>query len=56
MHVLHFVIIKDKDFLVCAIFVKFLARQHGVQKSYCSHPGRTHSRHTLLKGAHWPNG
>ena len=29
----------------------FLARLHKVQKSYCSHPGRTHShsRSTLLK-------
>ena len=29
----------------------FLARLHEVQKSYCSHPGRTHSRSrsTLLK-------
>ena len=32
---------------------EFLARLHEVQKSYCSHPGRTRSRsrsrHTLLK-------
>ena len=27
----------------------FLARLHEVQKSYCSHHGRTRSRHTLLK-------
>ena len=26
-----------------------LARLHEVQKSYCSHPGRTRSRSTLLK-------
>ena len=33
--------------------IEFLARLHEVQKSYCSHPGRTRShsrsRHTLLK-------
>ena len=28
---------------------QFLARLHEVQKSYCSHPGRTRSRSTLLK-------
>ena len=31
------------------LFDEFLARLHEVQKSYCSHPGRTRSRSTLLK-------
>ena len=37
----------------CVLVYSFLARLHEVQKSYCSHPGRTRSRSrsrsTLLK-------
>ena len=43
--------ILEKNYLIIFELLPFLARLHEVQKSYCSHPGRTRSRSrsTLVK-------